>query len=176
MIGLYIHIPKFVRMPLSSHAALCIEALTQQPHFADDKSFFLNLSYIVAVCLNAYHNGFYMFFKFRLSTLLVMIAFHKLTSFEPNTRIVVSKATRSSKTATSQNPILVFRSMVLQGGLTLVAKPSTQSASVLRLYVNGVQTEDTECPKASTKRRYVDITLSEDILVDRWLCDTRQLK
>ena len=58
--------------------------------------------------------------------LLAVVMFHKLTSLKPSTRIFVSKATRSSKTATSQKPSVVFRSMLLQGGLTVMAKPSTQ--------------------------------------------------
>ena len=105
-----------------------------------------------------------------------IISTYKLTLLKPSTRTFASNATRSSKTTTSQKPILVFGSMVLQGGLTLVAKPSAQRASVFRLYTNGVQMAETKHPKSNNMLKLIDVTISVDDMAALRVGDARQLK
>ena len=66
--------------------------------------------------------------------------------------------------------------MVLQGGLTLVAKPSTQSASVLRLYTKGVQVAETENPKSNNMWSSIDVTINVDNMAHLWTRETRHLQ
>ena len=144
----------------------------------------VHITYSGKMLLSWYHNDYQVMIlsdAIRLHIcLLAVIMIHPLTSLKPSTRIVVSKATRSSKATTSQNPRVVFRSVLLQVGFSLVAKPSTQSVSVLRLYTKGVHMADTDRTSTiatSTRRPLgMNVAIGRHNMAALRAVDTDQLK